>query len=166
MRARRLILTLTMMLSLMAAMFQTASAHSVYDRGFPYQTEGACTAVRSEISDGTGGGGYSRVDAESWFHDPVWNSWCNVQTYKTAYEMRAKYTLIKYNDATGNWDWCRNSDWFYNGNGGYSFMIQAWHGEYEPPCGHGYYGTSGGGYVLTNGQWNGGYVYGWQHYLP
>ncbi len=35
----------------------------------------------------------------------------------------------------------------------------------KPPCGDGYYGTSGGGYVKTNGEWYGGYVWSGYHWL-
>jgi len=158
MRKQRLFLALAVTLSIMVGSVQTVSAHSVYDQNWTYYSpDSICTWGRSEISDGTGGGGYVRVDVEAW-HQTWFGQSCGTTIQKSAYQLRVKYTTIKYNDATGNWDWCVNSDWYYNPTNSYRYQIEAWLGEYVPPCGNGNYGNWGGAYSYHNGNWYGDYI--------
>ncbi len=166
MRTQRLVAALLVALSIMAGSSQAVGAHSVYEENWVYWTQDAnCTWGRSEISHGSGGG-YVRVDVRANYIDIGNFVPCSTESYRSPYQLRAKYTAIKYNEGTGNWDWCFNSQWYYNGTGGATFVIEDWLGNTEPPCGAGWYGNSGGSFVYHNGQWYGDYLYGWQHWLP
>lgn len=171
MRGRRLLLSLTVVLSVLVGTTQEVGAHSVYVYDGTYASDTNCTWVRSEISHGTQNSGYSRVDVESWYR---WESPggfgsydCYTQWDRSAWKIRAKYTVMKKIAGTEDWAWCLNTDWYYNQSTTWQYVIHGWHGEnYSPPCGHGDYATSGGGYVENGGTWYGGYVFAAQHWLP
>lgn len=169
MRTRRFMLVLGLAFSLMLSTALLASAHSVYVEDWVYASDTNCTKGRSEVSHGDGGG-YVRVDAGSWYYfdDPWFPHACGEAFPRSAWKIRAKYTFLIKDEATGNWNWCVNSEWYYNQDTTSTFVIEDWPngGGPTPPCGNGNYATSGGAYVENGGTWYGEYVWAGQHWLP
>jgi hypothetical protein len=169
MKRYRAILALIAALSLLAGTVETTSAHSISTWTETYASDTNCTKGYAEISHGTQDSGYSRVEVESRYRleTPFGGYDCYTQWDRSAWQIRAKYTLLKKIDGTEDWAWCVNSEWYYNQSTMWAFAIEAWHGEnYTPPCGHGDYATSGGAFVENGGTWYGGYAWAGQHWLP
>ncbi len=164
-RSRRapLLLGLAVAIAMLGMTAQPAGAHYVYQKVVTYASDTTCSGERAETSHG-GGGGYARADVYSWYS--LWTPWgqidCGSDFPRPPGYLADAYDLYKW---TGyEWALCRYTAWYYNGSQTHQFAIATNFGGY-PPCGPGYYGTVGVGYVWNNA-WYGGSSWSGYHYLP
>ena len=136
-----------------------ALAHAVSDSGWTYTSPSNCTFNMSEVSDGAGGGQFY-TEVWSDFGTPVG---CAMGNVRQAGQLRLGYDLLRWDPSWG-WTVCNFNGWYHNAAPSLSLTLDS--GAYAfAPCGSGWYGVSGLGYVNVNGTWRGGSMWSWDHYL-
>ena len=145
-----------------------ASAHYVYDDDYVYESHENCTKVRAETSHGDGGG-YRKVSVES--SDQL-NTWagdydCTAGRAVPAGQIAARAILWRWNSGKSRWEVCSDPGWYYNSGKAdhYTIAMKPVPAD-KTPCGDGWYGTTGLGYVVYNSKWYGGPEWSGHHWLP
>jgi hypothetical protein len=156
-RLTKVLFGLVAILGLSVGSISSVMAHYVYSSGIVYQNsdELICVHGRSETSHG-GGGGYYRVDEQT-------HNCSGITVTRPAGNIAVRAKFYKW---TGSeWVVCEDSDWSYNPTTSDHWGIAKDYGS-SPPCGNGYYGTSGAAYIYWNDAWHGGWIWSGYHWLP
>lgn len=128
-----------------------ALAHYVYDGAWTYASGSNCTHQRAEVSHGSWGKGYAKVDTRSDYKVTSYDcmgDWTRPPGYITS--------TIRYLKWTGSyWGVCTSRDYASNTTTTDKYVRALNFGS--TPCGAGYYYTDHNGYVW-NGAWYGGYM--------
>jgi hypothetical protein len=137
----------------------TALAHVVYEGAWTYASSTNCTHNRAEVSHGTYGKGYMKVDVRSDYK--VLDVDCVGDWTRPAGYIAIKWRYLKWTGSS--WGVCQSQDYTYNSITTDKVIRVR---DYQTqPCGAGYYMTDTNGYVY-NGSWYGGYLHsGTYHYL-
>lgn len=74
--------------------------------------------------------------------------------------------LWRWNDVRSRWEVCSDPGYYYNPGKASNFDLpmKPVPGN-KTPCGNGYYGATGIGYVVYDGKWYGGDVWSGYHWL-
>lgn len=163
----RYLLVVGLATALLTGLSREAVAHYVYDHYYVYESHENCTHVRSEISHGDGAG-YRKVRVESsdqmntWFGDYD----CMAGRSVPANQIANSATLWRWNAKRDRWEVCGDPGYYYNPSRANFLEVAMKPYRDRPPCGDGYYGTVGTGYVVYNNKWYGVPVYSGYHWLP
>ena len=128
-----------------------AEAHYVYDSGYPYATDRACTWVRAEVSHGAYDSGYFKADTESDWN--ILQADCQGSMNRPAGYISARIQVYKWNGTS--WALCTQLPTRYNSGTANKLVTSRTYAL--TPCGPGSYRAGSVGYVY-NGAWNGGRV--------
>lgn len=164
MSKRRNALVPLLAVTLVGATAAAAWAHYVYDFKYVWEDgNGKCLKNRSEISDGSNEGGYSKVNAFPQKESYIWNGtgWSKVNcAVGWSRDLKVK-TILQKRQSDGSWANCASTDWKY-GNSVTELQQEKY---WSSPCGSGYYRTKGLTYLELNGTWRGGANTTDPHYL-
>jgi hypothetical protein len=141
-----------------------AEAHTKSQKAYTYASVSNCTWGRADKRHGSGGGYHYAFTRSKYAR---WTPWgrmdCGPRWDRPAGNIAARYNNYKWNGES--WQVCTYTNYTYNPVTRHYHQVGVSSGYY-PPCGRGYYGTTGFSYVKNGGRWYGGRMWSGYHWLP